>query len=77
MNFLRYGCVPVGVVEGRAPAEKLERLQQRSAFVVHAMYMSQNESCMHVTHCQCLPQAAVLHQNKVKRLMLRENAVVL
>lgn len=29
VNFLRYACVPVGVVEGRAPDEKLERLQQR------------------------------------------------
>ncbi|KAK9818436.1 hypothetical protein WJX72_012549 [[Myrmecia] bisecta] len=28
-NWLRYGCVPVGVVEGRTPPEKLERLQQR------------------------------------------------
>ena len=29
VNFLRYACVPVGVVEGRAPDEKLELLQQR------------------------------------------------
>ena len=29
VNYLRYGCTPVGVTEGRPPAEKLERLQQR------------------------------------------------
>ena len=29
VNHLRYECVPVAITEGRAPAEKLERLQQR------------------------------------------------
>ncbi|KAA6428448.1 MAG: flap endonuclease GEN protein 1 [Trebouxia sp. A1-2] len=29
VNYLRYGCLPVCITEGRPPAEKLERLQQR------------------------------------------------
>ncbi|KAL3141843.1 hypothetical protein ABBQ32_004509 [Trebouxia sp. C0010 RCD-2024] len=29
VNHLRYECVPVAITEGRSPAEKLERLQQR------------------------------------------------
>ena len=29
VNHLRYECVPVAITEGRAPAEKFERLQQR------------------------------------------------
>ena len=29
VNWLRYGCLPVGVVEGRAPPEKRALQQQR------------------------------------------------
>lgn len=29
VNHLRYECIPVAITEGRSPAEKLERLQQR------------------------------------------------
>ncbi|KAL0048711.1 hypothetical protein WJX82_009391 [Trebouxia sp. C0006] len=29
VNYLRYGCLPVCITEGRPPAEKLEKLQQR------------------------------------------------
>lgn len=50
VNYLRYGCTPVGVTEGRPPAEKLERLQQR-CFV-------QNLLAAETPLCQCSYSAA-------------------
>lgn len=29
INYLRFGCTPVGVLDGEAPDEKLETLQAR------------------------------------------------
>lgn len=29
INYLRFGCTPVGVLDGDAPDEKLETLQAR------------------------------------------------
>jgi flap endonuclease GEN len=31
VNWLRMGCIPIGVIDGRPPAEKLKRMKQRYA----------------------------------------------
>ncbi len=39
LNWLRYGCVPVGVLEGRAPPEKRALQQQRRAAGPHPEWL--------------------------------------
>jgi hypothetical protein len=36
INHLRFGCTPVGVLDGEAPEEKLETLQARSVDALFA-----------------------------------------